>query len=79
MLSENISMEYPTRKNHLALGGLNLRLQGGQVNAITGTSGGGKSSELAWSFFTPPSIMLTIFLQQYLHCYSASMILLKGV
>lgn len=38
-------MCYPKRKDHLALNDLTLRLRGGQVNAITGTSGGGKSSK----------------------------------
>jgi ABC-type bacteriocin/lantibiotic exporter with double-glycine peptidase domain len=40
-------MCYPKRKDHLALNDLTLHLRGGQVNAITGTSGGGKSSKSA--------------------------------
>ncbi|KAG7528193.1 hypothetical protein FFLO_06337 [Filobasidium floriforme] len=86
-----ISMEYPTRKTHLALDGLNLRLRGGQVNAITGTSGGGKSTILALlqRFYDPTEGCLTFggldsqaiplgLLQSHLAIVSQNSVLFEG-
>lgn len=40
-------MRYPRRPEHLALDGLHLVLRSGKINAITGPSGGGKSTTFA--------------------------------
>lgn len=71
-------MQYPKRKDHLALDGLNLCIAGGQVNAITGSSGGGKSSEPVMTGSSKDAIAKSISIQQYLHCYSVSMIILMA-
>lgn len=44
---ENVSFAYPTRPNVKVLRGLNLTIRPGQVNAIVGTSGCGKSTILS--------------------------------
>lgn len=71
-------MQYPKRKDHPALDGLNLCIAGGQVNAITGTSGGGKSSKPVMTGSSKYAIAKPYSTQQYLHCCSVSMILLKA-
>jgi ATP-binding cassette subfamily B (MDR/TAP) protein 1 len=54
-------MQYPKRKDHLALDGLNLCIAGGQVNAITGTSGGGKSSKPVMTVYPKDPIAKSFF------------------
>lgn len=71
-------MQYPKRKDHLALDGLNLCIAGGQVNAITGTSGGGKSSKPVMNGSSKDAIAKSFSTQQYLHCCSISMIRLMA-